>query len=307
MLRPTLSALALLAGLAVAAVAQAKDQCPEIERFAPGTISQPDRWEWRLSFNPARNQAYWASTRGFWPATREQAVILTARRNGRDTWSMPQVAAFSGVHSDFDPFVSPDGRSLFFSSQRPVDGRAKADMDLWVVRRDKRGWGTPQHLPGPSLDGYDELYPSVDRRGDLYFARVKAPVPSEDVEIWRSRRGADGRYGPAVRISGGVNTATHWEFNPEISPDGRTLLFTRLDIPGDTPPVGLGWGDLYVSHRQGDGFGSARNLGPCVNSADDDYHPTMLWERGMLYFIRNRVGGSVPPDFHRVPLRLPRY
>lgn len=307
MLRQTLSAIALLATIGCTTAARATDRCPEIELFAPGTVSQPDRWEWRLSFNPARDRVYWASTRGFWPATREQAVILTAHRTSRDTWSMPQVAAFSGVHSDFDPFVSPDGRSVFFSSQRPVDGRAKADMDLWVVRRSAHGWGTPQHLPGPSLDGYDELYPSVDRHGDLYFARVKAPVPTEDVEIWRSRRGADGRYAPAVKITGGVNTDARWEFNPEISPDGRTLLFTRLDQSGDIPPAGLGWGDLYVSHRDGDRFGPARNLGPCVNSADDEYHPTMLWERSMLYFVRNRVGGSILPDFHRVPVRLPRH
>src|SRR5690606_41021778 len=70
---------------------------------------------------------------------------------------------------------------LFFSSMRPVAGEARADMDLWMVRRTPWGWGTPEHLGREvNADGYDELYPSVDLLGNLYFARVKAPVPTED-------------------------------------------------------------------------------------------------------------------------------
>src|SRR5688572_26588510 len=149
---------------------------------------------------------------------------------------------------------------------RPVDGAAKNDMDLWKVDRVGNAWGTPVHIPLPSLAGYDELYPSVDRDGTLYFARVKAPIPTEDVDIFRSRRLSDGSYGPAERVPGSVNTPVRWEFNPEISPDGRTLLFVRLDLPDALPDLGYGFGDLYVSRVQDGLFGAAQNIGPCVNT-----------------------------------------
>lgn len=139
-----------------------------------------------------------------------------------------------------------------------------------------------------NADGYDELYPSVDLLGNLYFARVKAPIPTEDVDIWRAKRRWDGSDAAPERLGPGVNTAERWEFNPEISPGGRTLLFVRLDRPDD----GLE-----------DEFGAGQNLGPCVNTAADEFHPTMLWERNELYFARD---AGAPSNFHRTRVVLPR-
>jgi Tol biopolymer transport system component len=93
---------------------------------------------------------------------------------------------------------------------------------------------------------------------------------------------------------GGLQAA--WEFNPEISVDGRTLVFTSLR------PGGYGLGDLYVSHRtpgrrSADGWTPARNLGPLVNTAADEYHPTLTRDGRTLYFVRR---GPLPGDFYRI-------
>lgn len=279
--------------------------CPPVEVFAPGVISLPGSWQWRLSFTPTRLQAVWSHSQGWWPGTRERAEIRMSHRLPGGGWSTPVVAPFSGQHADMDPFVSPLGTTLFFSSMRPVDGTTRSDMDLWVVHRTWRGWGEPVHLGREvNADGYDELYPSVDLLGNLYFARVKAPIPTEDVDIWRSTRGRDGRYGVPEKLGTGVNTPQRWEFNPEVSPDGRTLLFVRLDRPDDgLDDQGHGWGDLYASRRGHGGWSDGANLGPCVNTAADEFHPTVLWERGTLFFARDP---GAPSDFHRTRLRLPR-
>lgn len=104
--------------------------CPPTEVFAPGTISLPDSWQWRLSFSPLRTEAYWSHSDGWWPGTRERAEIRTSRRLPGGRWSTPTVVPFSGTHADMDPFVTPLGTAMFFSSMRPVHGRPKEDMDL---------------------------------------------------------------------------------------------------------------------------------------------------------------------------------
>ena len=299
------SALGLTLAANAASAASMDMKCPKVAKFAPGIISTDDNWEWRLTFTPTRKQAYWATSAGWWPGTREQSYIKTSTFLPGSGWSLPVVAPFSGIYADFDPFVSPGGATLYFSSMRPANGVEKADMDLWMVRRNASGWGEPLYLGDEvNTDGYDELYPSIDLEGNLYFARVKAPIPTEDVDIWVSRRRSDGTFGAPERLGPGVNTPDHWEYNPEVSPDGRTLLFARLDLPDDgVEDSGYGFGDLYVSRMRGRTFATGQNLGPCVNTEFDEFHPTVLWDRGELYFAKD-IG--IPSDFYQTKLRLPR-
>lgn len=276
--------------------AQAGETCPAPQKFAEG-VASTDAWEWRLTFDRAGRRMYWARTGTFWPATRERATIQTSRR-ARHGWEAPQVAAFSGVHSDMDPALSPNGRYLVFSSERPrPDGQA-GQMDLWRVERRGKGWGEPVHLGDSVNSAGDELYASMDRSGTLYFASNR----DGGFDIYRSAALGNGGYAPAEKLPGLVNTSQRWEFNPEIAPDGRTLLFVRLDLPDALPDLGHGLGDLYVSRLGPEGFREPVNLGPCVNTATDEFHPTVMWHRKRLFFARNAGVGS---DFYGVPLDLP--
>ncbi|GHA72419.1 PD40 domain-containing protein [Cognatilysobacter bugurensis] len=289
---PAVLAVSLMLALPTAAA----DECAAPEKFAEGVASSP-RWDWRLTFEPSRRTMYWAHTQGWWPATRERATILTSRKT-TDGWSAPEVASFSGVHSDMDPAVSPNGRTLFFSSERPrPDGRA-ARMDLWMVERHGRDWGEPVHLGDAVNSTGDELYASVDRHGTLYWASNR----DGEFDIYRSRRERNGQYAVAEKVPGLVNSRLRWEFNPEISPDGRTLLFVRLDLPDALPDQGYGFGDIYASRLADAGFEEPVNLGPCINTAGDEFHPTVLWERKLLFFAKDL---GRPSDFYVAPLVLP--
>jgi hypothetical protein len=271
-------------------------------RFAPDVISDA-REQWRITFTPDGRTAYFAASDRFFPFSRQATIYVSYL--GRDGWSAPEVASFSGTYSDIDPFLSPDGRRLYFSSIRPVDGVARRDIDLWVVERTPSGWGEPRWL-GPEVNSpADELYPSVDARGTLYFASgPQFPQPGAHFDIYRAERRGSG-FAPREALPLTVNTVPTaggglqdaWEFNPEISVDGRTLVFTSLR------PGGYGLGDLYVSHLRGGRDGEwtpARNLGPLVNTRADEYHPTLTRDRRTLYFVRR---GPAPGDFYRIGTR----
>lgn len=266
------------------------------EKFSGGVISD-DNEQWRITFTRDGKTAYFAESPEFFPRSRRATIFMSRLVNG--SWTTPEVAPFSGRHSDIDPFITPDGRLLYFSSIRPVDGVTRGDIDIWMVELRSGGWSDPIHL-GPEVNtSADELYPSASSDGTLYFASgPRAPEAGAHYDIYHAKRRGAG-FSPRVALSSGVNTVPMlsggvqdaWEFNPEISADGRMLIFTSLR------PGGFGLGDLYVSRFERGVWTPARNLGPAVNTAADEYHPTLSRDRKHLYFVR-RI--PAPGDFYRV-------
>lgn len=265
--------------------------------FAPGQISDA-REQWRITFTPDGETAYFGVSDAFFPFTRKATIYLSHR--SADGWTVPVVAPFSGVHSDIDPFITRDGQRMYFSSIRPVDGVTRGDVDVYMMERLGKGWGTPERLgPEVNSDG-DELYPSLSRDGTLYVASgPRAPTPGQHFDIFRAERRGDG-FATRVALGAGVNRRPQagepnpqdaWEFNPEISPDGSLLIFTSLRSGG------MGLGDLYASRLVNGEWTAASNLGPAVNSPADEYHPTYSSDGAMLYFVR-RSGRD--GDFFRI-------
>ena len=273
------------------------------EILAPGVISDA-RWQWRLTFTPDGKTAYYTVSSAFFPATRQGTIMVThLQQDG--TWSTPAVAPFSGTFSDIDPFISPDGQRLYMSSIRPENGAPKADLDIFVMDRTPEGWSEPVRLGADVNSPLDELYPSQSAAGTLYFASGPfGPTPAADWNIYSAERSGDGfaarqplaEINTDLPFSPAAPTAD-WEFNPEISIDGKTLVFTSLR------PGGYGFGDLYVSHYQQGGWSAPENLGPAVNTVNDEFHPTLSRNGRTLYFARTKfVPSFVPSDFYSIPV-----
>ena len=83
-------------------------------------------------------------------------IVVSTLENG--AWTTPEIASFSGRFNDIDPAISPDGRRLFFASNRPTDGGTapKKDFDLWVVEKTASGWSEPKKRFGFGCRGLDE-------------------------------------------------------------------------------------------------------------------------------------------------------
>lgn len=280
----------------LALAAPTPEACPvPAQEFAPGVISTPDWFESRLAFTPSRNTIYWSmTTEPSPPGSSVVSTVLTSDRVAGGGWTAPAIADFSGVYSDGDPFVSPYGDRIYFNSSRPGGVAADTPLnDIWIADRTASGWGVPYN-PGAAVNSpANELYPSTDVHGNLYFASDR---DGGRFDLYRSRRLPNGRHAPAEKVPGKVNHPIRWEFNPEISPDGHALLFATFGRPDSYGDV-----DIYVSRLEGAEFGKPVNVGPCVNSAAPDFHPTVLWDRNEIYFVRVRE----TTDFFKAPLQLP--
>ena len=213
-------------------------------------------------------------------ARRRPETILLSLRNG-DGWHAPVTAPFSGRWPDQEPFISPDGRTVYFASRRPVEegGPENPEYDLWKVERlDDGTFGTPRRLgPEVNTDGY-ENYPSVTADGTLFFSRR---TPDAGTDLFQAHPDGDG-FHPATPLEG-LNS---WgsDADPWIDRDGRRLIFSS--VRGD----GAGQGDLYVSYLCREGWTTPWNLGPRVNTEAYEYTPVLSPDGAWLLFSRDRWG-----------------
>jgi hypothetical protein len=241
--------------------------------FAPGAVSLPERVEFCLAMAPDGQEVFFAVRKapGQWQIQRSLC------RDG--AWQPSAVAPFSGTFSDSEPALSPDGRRLFFSSNRPrAAGAATADYDIWSVERLDDRWSDPRPLPAPINGPGDQWRASQSLAGTLYYSSqglwrcaFDGVAVSDRVMLFDPRS-----PGPLV---GG---------HAFVAPDESFLLTAWMDGPG-----GRGGWDLYVSFRDPQGnWGPSLNLGDEVNTAAGEDFPLVSPNGRDLFFFRYKKDES---------------
>ena len=224
--------------------------------------------------------------------------LLTALEDG--ALSDPEPLPFNTIAREFDPYLTPDGLTLYFASNRP----GSQETDLWLARRsnsnapfadpikaDALGFNTPElELRLWMTD--DQRTAVLARRprggdGDLYIAtRSSAALPFGDLE-------------PLAELNTGD------EFDPWLSSDGLRIYYA-----GEQP--GRSTRNVLMARREnavtGDApFGDARPVIATGNQSMGDIYLTadellIFYTVGadLRYATRSRaeeafsVGASVP-------------
>jgi hypothetical protein len=226
-------------------------------------------------------------------------TIMVSHRAG-DRWSAPRVAAFSGEWHDSEPTLSPDGRRLYFVSNRPLrpggapvtatmSGRSFPGTNLWFVeRRAAGGWAAPVHVDGALNDGAMIYNPTVTANGDIYFSAHRADS-GKAYQIYVAR---DHGHAAPERLP--LGDLDHNRMDPAIDPQGRFLLYAGNE--GDA----LGSADIYIVFRQPDGgWGKPEHLAGDVNSRVLENAPSLGPTFGELFVSsarRDEVGFPKPRD-----------
>jgi Tol biopolymer transport system component len=212
-------------------------------------------------------------------------TILVSHRHG-DSWSTPEVASFSGQWHDSEPTLSPNGKRLYFVSNRPprdgdvpvmaqMSGQSFAGTHLWYVEQQKDGhWGKPMHVDGALNDGAMIYNPSVALNGDIYFSAHRNDS-GKAYQIYVARHTANGFATPERVELGDVD---HNRMDPCVDPDQRFIIYAGNE--GDS----LGSADLYIAFRAADGrWGKPIHLPGDVNSTALENAPSLGRHFGELY------------------------
>ncbi len=210
-------------------------------------------------------------------------ILKVSYNNGK--YSTPEVAIFSGKYHDLEPFLSPDGLRLYFSSDRPLDNLSSdlKDYDIWYVERqtinDK--WGNAINMGAPINTKDNEFYPSITLSNNLYFTSDGIMSKGKDDIFFSEFK--KGKYEIPISLNDSINSIGY-EFNAYVSPDESYMLYTCYNREG-----GLGSGDLYISFKNKlNQWTKARNMGKQINSPFMDYCPFVDVDKGILYFTSKR-------------------
>jgi len=254
--------------------------------FAPGIVST-SMSEWCICISPNLDEIYYGITGAY-------ATIVVIKKDKSDNWAEPEVASFSGRYSDYEPSMSPDGKRIFFVSNRPLNqtGEPKKDTDIWYVERTDSGWSEAHHTGSNINSDESEYYPSIASNGTLYFT-AQLEGDSVGYGIYTAEPN-DNSYDVPVRMSDSVNTR-ETTGHSYIAPDESYIVYSsngREDSKGRF--------DLYVSFKNDNGtWTKSRNLGDMVNSLWSDDYPYVSPDGRYLFFTSAR---RTQPKWNENPL-----
>jgi|GEM_PF-359953 len=180
-------------------------------------------------FTPGGKEVYFVmQSRDIYTKKYHKAIMVMKVEDGQ--WGKPVPVSFQNDYSHGTPFISTDGKKMFFASER-LNANKKNTKDIWYVERKGNEWGKPLPVSHAINSEMREACPSVASNGNFYFYR-RFDETNGSGEIFFSKY-QNGKYKEAIRLGSGINTPKY-EFFPMVAPHEHFLLFCRYNPGGDS-------------------------------------------------------------------------
>ena len=258
------------------------DQKPpgmKAEIFAPGLFSTGIT-EFTPAFSPDGKECYYT-------IIGPDRLFLIFRNYVKDKWGLPEIAPFNGTRDDADLTLSPDGKKVFFWSNRPTElGETKDDGDIWMAEKINNAWGKAIRLDTFINNKKWQIAPTTASNGNLYFASQAYSSKNSNGHLGKMDlykcEWVNGKYGEPVNLGESINSKEMDE-EPFIAPDESYIIFSS-NREGT-----IGKQDLYISYKREDrSWTKATNMGKKVNSAEWEGVPIVSPDGKYLFFSSQR-------------------
>lgn len=194
------------------------------------------------------------------------------------TWSEARTAPFSGEYSEYDPLYSPDGRTLYFSSERPSPKDSlPGKTNIWKTNYQDGKWAEPRFV---ELSNRGDYFSSMTRSGSIYFNIW------DDGDLYKAVPSAATGYSIEA-LPSNINSQ-NGEGDAFVSPDEDYLIFRGYN-------ESLGAGDLYISFRDDSLWTDPMNLGAPINSAAHEMCPYVTSDGKFFIWASARMSKPFQP------------
>jgi TolB protein len=256
---------------AVSLAAQQLQFLHPAQLYLKGVVST-EASEIKITFSPDGSRVLWGSTnrpggKGGWDIWE---IFL---KDGN--WSAAQPAAFNSAQNDFDPFFSPDGRGVYFFSNRP--GGLGGD-DIWFAPFDLHTsrYDSCMNLGCAVNSSGNEWAPVTNTESNVLLFASDGRDGKGLHDLYTSRR-QNGVWSSAAALPGAVNSPDA-DFDATFLHDDKTIVFTRQR-------KGQDGAELYVSFISNSIYEKATRLDSCVNMAGWNLGPAIcISQPSRLYF-----------------------
>lgn len=156
-----------------------------------------------------------------------QGNLYVTEKSDNGSWGKPKQLS-SDINSKYREShvsVSPDGNSMYFTSDRPG---GFGGLDIYVIKKLPNGkWSKPQLLPEEVNTPKDEEYPSVHPNGSILYFISKGHESVGGYDVYYSRINEDGTYSKAENMCSPINTPDN-DICYSLSCDGKTAYVTGI-------------------------------------------------------------------------------
>ncbi|RKZ34099.1 hypothetical protein DRQ33_02900 [bacterium] len=212
----------------------------------------------------------------------------TTSQRAEDTTAVEQeitaptnISELNSNHSDFTPFIMPDGRTIYFSSSR---AGGKGGEDIYFSTIQHGYWSKPQNLYEPINTKYNEGAICLSPDGDeIYITICGRPDSYGGCDLYISKK--QGEFWNEPRNLGKKVNSTWWDGHPCLSPTGDTLYFASDRFGG------FGGLDIYYTYKVNGEWVKPKNFGYPINNARDQTSPFLHIDGRTLYFSSAGHGG----------------
>ena len=197
----------------------------------------------------------------------------------RAVWNT-ETAAWDSVSNDlgrlntegFDAitYISRDGKRGLMTINLTATAAKKTTKgsDIFEIEMSDKGkWSTPKRINNKTINStfFDGSATMTEDQSTMYFVSDrKGEKSSTDIYVVHK---VGKKWGEAKPLPMGVINTVGRETTPFVSGDGRFLFYSSDGLPG------MGGLDVYVVENLGGGqWGTPINLGPTVNTVNNDTH-----------------------------------
>jgi len=213
-----------------------------------------------------------------------------------DTWSAPirMQEPLNNLGPNSVNFVSVTGDTLLLSNEYKKNGKMKSGMSMSI--RENGQWSFPMAVQSEEqLNISDHFNMFMTYNKQVVMTSQQLSDSHGDRDIYITLLHPDGSD-ETINLGETVNTEFD-EASPFLAPDYKTLYFASKGHNG------FGGFDIYVTHRLDETWqhwSEPENLGPIVNTADDEEFFNFTFDGMYAYF--SRAISDTNSDIYRVSL-----
>jgi len=191
-------------------------------------------------------------------------------------------------YDDYHPSITVDDNTIIYTTNLPTSNPRVKQEDLFSSTKNGENWN--KSVPLSSINtSTNEGAQSITADGKtMFFTICGAPGGLGSCDIYMSKK-IGGQWIKPINLGEPINSK-YWESQPSCSADGRTLYFAS------NRPGGNGKKDIYVSHLQNGQWTKPVNLGPEINTKNDDESPYIHADGTTLYYATDGLAGMGKKD-----------